>query len=618
MTRKSEQKKAQREALVNNLLTHYLIGGDKGTKKMSPMHLARIFFKAYYAEPSSQDAADGMLDPVAADSAILSLVAEDDAGRASITEGEAQLIRDAITPMLSDCVVDPPAALCDVDAPTDTTWYKAVACDEPGAGSPAPAPSKLLSPPIRLATNKRKAVEAGEAGEAAQAEAEAGEAVEAAQAEAEAVEAGEAVEAAQGRRPRAEPKRRRTTRKHKEANAEPDAITGLVDSLIKRGLAPDEASVLAHRFLGLLGQVAPSAELKSQPSWPQLVGRAFVELRRSPSDHADPELIEKLIRAISEVTRSPASAVREWIDEAIAESDQKALAFISKRLRDLRDDDDSCKELGEAIMEVLAEVAKDFGLIVDCREGLYAAYDLGYIGDAIAEMIRTGSIGTKRSANYLLGAIKHILGIDEESPLAPTAPTGTEQEQEPYLHVIDDGEEEVIVIEDDDAAEQQPMEEKEGQEEDEEGHEAEMAEYIEEVTVEAPDFDEAMFGLRDRVVVHVVSPTCVVLENIYPPTDWEPVRIGGVELLATGDSDSHVVPGSDAPKFSAWMHSNEMIRFVLKVRWCTKMGDPREPFETYTTERIWVWERSRIAVRLEELVRAAKAKAASAPCSPWR
>ena len=140
MTSKSEQKKAQLQELVQNLtyLINEVMDGDEGTKKPNPRHLARIFLEAYYAEPSSLSACGGKLDSAAADNAIISLISttDDCTGRAQITDKEAEIIREAITSMVPDLVVDQPAALCDVDAagphpqwnatpqaaPTDTTW----------------------------------------------------------------------------------------------------------------------------------------------------------------------------------------------------------------------------------------------------------------------------------------------------------------------------------------------------------------------------------------------------------------------------------------------------------------------------------------------------------------
>ena len=62
-----------------------------------------------------------------------------------------------------------------------------------------------------------------------------------------------------------------------------------------------------------------------------------------------------------------------------------------------------------------------------------------------------------------------------------------------------------------------------------------------------------------------------------------------------------------------------MVRFEFDVRWSSDVDYPGDPFEQYTTERLWVWERSRVAVNLRALVEAAEAKAAalaSPPCSP--
>ena len=151
--------------------------------------------------------------------------------------------------------------------------------------------------------------------------------------------------------------------------------------------------------------------------------------------------------------------------------------------------------------------------------------------------------------------------------------------------------------------------------------------------VSAAEFEEAMarlpaplvVGARREVLRGLAHPTSEdVAEMIYFPTDWGL----GAELndLVEGSSMRmvrgkmiHVVTGSAVPKFDAAMEAMDMVRFEFDVRWCSGADWAPEPFEEYVTERLWVWESSRVAVNLRALVEAAEAKAAalaSPPCSP--
>ena len=151
--------------------------------------------------------------------------------------------------------------------------------------------------------------------------------------------------------------------------------------------------------------------------------------------------------------------------------------------------------------------------------------------------------------------------------------------------------------------------------------------------VDAADFEEAMsrlspplvVGARREVLRGLAHPTHKdVAEKIYFPTDWElggdlKDLVEGSSMRAVRGDLIHVVTGYDVPKFDAAMGAMDMVRFEFDVRWCSKPDDPREPYEEYTTERVWVGDQSRVAVNLRALVRAAEAKAAalaSPPCSP--
>ena len=150
---------------------------------------------------------------------------------------------------------------------------------------------------------------------------------------------------------------------------------------------------------------------------------------------------------------------------------------------------------------------------------------------------------------------------------------------------------------------------------------------------DAADFKEAMdrlspplvVGARREVPNGLAEPTHKdVEEKIYFPTDWElsdalKDLVEGSSMREVRGNLIHVVTGSDVPKFDAAMGAMEMERFQFDLRWCSKPDYMGEPFEEYTTERVWVWDQSRVAVNLRALVRAAEAKAAalaSPPCSP--
>lgn len=113
--------------------------------------------------------------------------------------------------------------------------------------------------------------------------------------------------------------------------------------------------------------------------------------------------------------------------------------------------------------------------------------------------------------------------------------------------------------------------------------------------VDGAEFEEAMLGLQPPRVVRVGRPS-VSQEKIYMPIGWE-LSDELEEVLAM-----HVVSGPAVRKFDAAMEATDMVCFALKVRWCSKVDDPREPFDAYTTEeRVWAWERSVVAAKLAAL-----------------
>ena len=94
-------------------------------------------------------------------------------------------------------------------------------------------------------------------------------------------------------------------------------------------------------------------------------------------------------------------------------------------------------------MEMLAEVARVSGRIVECKQGLSAAYDLGEIDDATDQLILRGDID-RRSAHSKLQAIQRFLGLGATKAACTGVATGADEE------LIFHDEQHVIVIDDDD------------------------------------------------------------------------------------------------------------------------------------------------------------------------
>jgi hypothetical protein len=388
----------------------YLCEGDS----TDPLRLVRLFLEAYDQSlplaPSRYLQAHGKLDQRTADQAIVSLGEEDTEGRASITEAEAELLREAVTSMLDDAddaavafqitngdhrvpsdPMDPMGPMDPMD-PMDpmiytTTKYRAVAAEH-GPGVCA-APSRLISVP-RASTDRR----AGSS-----------------------YRRPDSAIAKKKKRPEAAKSSSRVTKPTKAsrgavakeaeeaAEAAERSKATVLGELMRLETCTYQQVQLAREFLDRFGCAGALTigELRSRAGLDNGASRALLEMQLSRHGRSK-EAIEALVGFLSSI------GIVIDMAAAMRESDQRASAFIASRFPT------GAQQCQDLLMALLSYVTCVGGGFVESEEDLAAAHEAGYIARALKEMIFIGSfIQRSTTPESLMAAVLAVIGATDAS-----------------------------------------------------------------------------------------------------------------------------------------------------------------------------------------------------------
>jgi hypothetical protein len=369
-----------------------------------PKRLVRLFLEAYEQSPISYVQAHGKLDPRAADQAIVSLGEEDTEGRASITEAESELLREAVTSMLDDTddaavafqttngdhrvpsdPVDPVDPMDPMDPMIYTTaTYHAVALEH-GAGVYA-APSRLISAPGAGRMGRRP-----------------GSAI--AKKKKRPVAAVAAKSSSRVTKPAKAARRAVAKETAETAEATERSKATVLGELMRLETCTYQQVQLMREFLDRFGCAGALTigELRSRVGLDNGASRALLEMQLSRHGRSK-EAIEALVSFLSSI------GIVIDMAAAMRESDQRASAFIASRFPTGAE---QCQDL---LMSLFSFVTCAGGGFVESEEDLAAAHEAGYITLALKEMIFIGSFLQRSTApESLLAAVLAVIGATDAS-----------------------------------------------------------------------------------------------------------------------------------------------------------------------------------------------------------
>ena len=366
------------------------------------LRLARLFLEAYEQSPISYVQAHGKLDPRAADQAIVSLGEEDTEGRASITEAESELLREAVTSMLDDTYdaavafqitngdhrvpsdpVDPVDPMDPMDPMIYTTaTYHAVALEH-GAGVYA-APSRLISAPGAGRMGRRP-----------------GSAI--AKKKKRPVAAVAAKSSSRVTKPAKAARRAVAKETAETAEATERSKATVLGELMRLETCTYQQVQLMREFLDRFGCAGALTigELRSRVGLDNGASRALLEMQLSRHGRSK-EAIEALVSFLSSI------GIVIDMAAAMRESDQRASAFIASRF--------PIGAQQDLLLELFSFVTCAGGGFVESEEDLAAAHEAGYITLALKEMIFIGSfLQRSTTPESLLAAVLAVIGATDAS-----------------------------------------------------------------------------------------------------------------------------------------------------------------------------------------------------------